>query len=82
MSEKSDFDKFRPTITEVMVAQVASQFGAGGEVLSIDGKRTGLDAFIIQLASDSELFGPYLLNATTAKELCARLIAEGFGPHD
>lgn len=79
MTEKSDFEKFRPRITEVTVTQAATTFGLGDEILSLDGKRTGIDAFILQLATDNAIIGPYLLNATCAHALCAALIAEGFG---
>lgn len=82
MPEKSDFEKFRPEITEVTINQVASSFGLGNEIISLDGKRTGLDAFVLKLATDAEVIGPYLLNATCARALCAVLIAGGFGPSE
>jgi len=80
VTAETDFETFRPRITEVTVYHAASTFGQGGEILSLDGKRTAIDSFILQLATDNEVIGPYLLNATCARALCRLLIAEGFGP--
>ena len=80
MTEESDFKKYQPKLTEVTVVQAAQAWGQGDEILSLIGKRTAIDGFILLLATDSEVRGPYLMNATCARELCARLLAEGFGP--
>ena len=80
MTEGSDFKKYRPTITLVTVNQSAQAYGKGDEILSLNGQRTAIDAFILLLATDLETHGPYLLNAVCARELCALLIAAGFGP--
>ena len=82
MSDESDFQKYRPALTEITVVQAAKSWGAGDEILSLNGKRTAIDAFILLLADDSTTKGPYLLNATCARELCALLIAGGFGPQE
>ena len=79
-SEESDFKKYRPKVTEVTVVQAAEAWGRGDEILSLDGKRTAIDAFILLLANDSETHGPFLLNATCARELYALLEAADFGP--
>ena len=79
MTEMTDFIKYRPQLTEVTVIQAAQAYGLGDEILSLNGKRTAIDAFILLLANDTETFG-YLMNAVCARELCALLLAEGFGP--
>ena len=78
--EESDFKKYRPNVTEVMVAKLAQEYGLGGEIVSLGTRNAGLDSIILLLATDSGLRGPFLLNAVCARELCARLLAEGFGP--
>jgi hypothetical protein len=80
VTDKSDFMKYRPNLTEVTVTKAAEAYGRGDEILSLNGKRTALDAFILLLANDTETQGPFLLNAVCARELCALLIAAGFGP--
>lgn len=80
MTDQSDFINFRPKITEVTIVKAAQSWGQGDDILSLEGKRTALDAFILLMATDSEELGPFLLNAVCARELCARLLSEGFGP--
>jgi len=80
MTEESDFKKYQPALTEVTVVKAAETWGLGDEILSLNGKRTAIDAFILLLATDAETHGPYLMNATCARALCALLLAEGFGP--
>ena len=80
MTEESDFYKYRPNLTEVTVIDAAQVYGRGDDILSLNGKRTAIDAFILLLATDAETYGPYLMNATCARELSALLLAEGFGP--
>lgn len=46
----------------------------------LDGKRTAINSFILLLATGDETLGPFLMNSTCARELCALLVAEGFGP--
>jgi hypothetical protein len=80
VTEESDLRKYRPKLTEVTVVDAARAWGAGDEILSLNGKRTALDAFILLLATDSVTHGPFLMNSTCARELCALLVTEGFGP--
>lgn len=80
MTDKSDFIKYRPAVTEVTVVQSAQAYGRGDEILSLNGKRTAIDAFMLLLANDFEVHGPYLMNSKCARELCALLLTEGFGP--
>jgi hypothetical protein len=80
MTEESDFTKYRPNLTEVTVVKAAEACGRGDEILSLNGKRTAIDAFILLLATDAATHGPYLRNATCTRALCALLQAEGFGP--
>jgi hypothetical protein len=80
MTDESDFLKYRPAVTEVTVLQAAQAYGRGDEILSLNGKRTAIDAFILLLSNDSEVHGPYLMNSTCARHLCAILLDEGFGP--
>ena len=80
MTDDSDFKKYRPNLTEVTVVKAAEAYGRGDEILSLNGKRTAIDSFILLLANDAETHGPYLMNAVCARELCALLLAEGFGP--
>lgn len=78
--EESDFEKYRSNVTEVTVVQAAEGWGLGNEILSINGKRTAIDAFILLLATDSQVHGPFLMNGVCARALCALLVTEGFGP--
>ena len=80
MTEESDFLKYRPKVTEVTVNKAAQAYGLGEEILSLDGKRTAIDAFILLLATGDETLGPFLMNSKCARELYALLAAEGFGP--
>jgi hypothetical protein len=80
VTEESDFKKYSPNLTEVTVAKTAEAYGRGDEILSLNGKRTALNAFILLLATDGETYGPYLMNVVCARALCALLLAEGFGP--
>ena len=80
MTDDSDFKKYRPNLTEVTIIKAAEVYGRGDEILSLNGKRTAIDAFILLLATDAETYGPYLMNVVCARELCALLLAEGFGP--
>jgi hypothetical protein len=80
MSEESDLEKYRPRITLVTVTQAAEAWGRGDEILSLNGKQTAIDAFILLLADDSRTHGPFLMKGACARELCALLVAEGFGP--
>ena len=78
--DKANFERYRPDLTEITVVQVAQAYGRGDEILSLNGQRTAIDAFILLLATDAETHGPFLMNALCARELCALLVAEGFGP--
>jgi hypothetical protein len=80
VTDDSDFKKYRPNLTEVTIIKAAEVYGRGDEILSLNGKRTAIDAFILLLATDAETYGPYLMNVVCARELCALLLAEGFGP--
>jgi hypothetical protein len=79
MSEQSDFQKYRPKITEGTVFQASEAFGRGDEILSLNGKRTAIDAFILLLANDTESRA-FLMTGVCARELCGLLLADGFGP--
>jgi hypothetical protein len=80
VTEQSDFEKYRPQLTEAMVTRAAQAYGRGDEILSLNGQRTALNAFILLLATDAQTFGPYLMNGVCARELCGLLVAGGFGP--
>lgn len=80
MSEQTDFETHFPKITETTIIDAVRVFGSGHQVVSLNGKATGLDAFVMMLATDSETAGPFLLTGFCARELCARLLAAGFGP--
>jgi hypothetical protein len=80
LTEESDFKKYRPNLTEVMTVKAAQAWGQGDEILSLNGKQTAVDAFILLLATDSETHGPYIMKGVCARALCALLLAEGFGP--
>lgn len=79
MTNEADFIKYRPKITEVTIVNAVKEWSSGNEILSLDGKRTGIDAFVLLLSTDSEVLGPYLLNSVCARELCALLLSEDFG---
>jgi hypothetical protein len=79
-TEESDFKKYRRNLTEVTVVEAAAAWGRGDDIRSLNGKRTALSAFILLLATDADTLGPYLMNGVRARELCALLVAEGFGP--
>jgi hypothetical protein len=80
MTDESDFLEYRPNLTEVTSIEAAKSYGEGNEILSLNGKAVAINHFILLLATDSRRFGPYLMNAVCARELCALLLAEGFGP--
>ncbi len=80
MTTESDFIKYQPKITEVVTLEAAQAYGRGDEILSLNGSLTGLNSFILLLATDANQHGPFLLNSVCARELCALLISEGFGP--
>lgn len=82
MTDESDFKKYRPSITEVTIVEAANAYGIGDEILSLNVKRAGLNSLVLVLATDSETRGPFLLNATCARELCALLLSEGHGPRE
>jgi hypothetical protein len=79
-SEESDFIEYRPEITQPTVIEAAQAWGSVGEIRSLNGQGTALDSFILLLATDAEVHGPYLLNSVCARELCRLLLSEGFGP--
>lgn len=78
--EKRLFQKHQPVITEVMVVRAARDWDEGNEILSLATRSAGIDSIILLLATDAELRGPFLLTPLCARELCARLLAAGFGP--
>ena len=80
MTAEFDFIKYQPEVTEVTVVEAAQAYGSSGEILSLNGQRTGIDAFILLLSNDTDVLGPYLLNSVCARALCDLLISEGFGP--
>jgi hypothetical protein len=80
MTEESDFEKYYPKLTEVTNIKAAKTYGEGEEILSLNGKRTAIEHFILVLATDLAERGPFLMNATCARALCALLVDEGFGP--
>ena len=80
VTAESDFKKYLPAITEVTVLKAAETYGLDEEILSLNGRGVALDAFILLLATGDEARGPFLLNGVCARELCALLLAEGFGP--
>jgi hypothetical protein len=80
MTEESDFIKYRPLINEITIVQAAQSWGISDEILSLNGRRTAMEHFVLLLANDSFVLGPYLLNSTCASALCGLLLAEGFGP--
>jgi hypothetical protein len=80
MTRESDFQRLQPKITELTSAQAKQHYDDGEEILSLNGKRVALSHFILMLATDKEVFGPYLLNSVCARALHAILEAEGFGP--
>lgn len=80
IEDESAFIKYRPKVTEVTSVEAAKSWGEGNEILSLNGKRAALDAFILLLSTDAEVHGPYLMNSVCARELCTLLISEGFGP--
>ena len=80
--DELEFKRYLPKVTEVTVVKAAKAWGEGDHIRSLDGKRTAIDAFILQMATDLEVRGPYLMNATCARALCSLLIAGGFGPQE
>ena len=79
MTDRTDFIKYQPKITEVTIVEAAQSYGRGDEILSLSGKRTAIDAFVLLLSTDSETIGPFILNSVCARELYSILFSEGFG---
>lgn len=80
MDDKIVFGEQKPAITEVTVVEAARIWSGGDGIISLNGRITGLDAFILMLATTDEEIGPFVVNSVCARELCSLLIAEGFGP--
>lgn len=78
MSERSSFETFRPTLSEVSLVKAAADFGSGDEVISLNAKRAGLDGLLLVLATDNTTHGPFVLNGTCARALYALLLENGF----
>lgn len=78
--DESKFKERRPKLTQVTTVQAVEAYNRGDLVVSLNGKRTAIDAFILSLATETDTFGPYLLNATCARALYALLVAADFGP--
>ena len=71
MSEQSDFEKYRPPITEMTVLKVGKSYGSGDDILSLNGQDAALDAFILLLATDNRTLGPFLLKSSVrSRALC------------
>jgi hypothetical protein len=79
MSEETQFQKYLPKLTEVTSVKAAQSYGAGGEIISLNGKRVGIDAFMLVLADDEKQFGPFVLTNVSGRALFQRLSDEGFG---
>jgi hypothetical protein len=79
-SDQELFEKFRPPMTEVTDALTMEFFKQHGLILSVNGKRAGLNSFALVLAAGPDTIGPFPLNSTTARALCRILIDSGFGP--
>lgn len=69
MSQADDVEKYRPEITEMTILKAAQDWGAGNEIVSLNGRETALDSFVLVLATDGEALGPFLLNRSCAREL-------------
>ena len=82
MTQEFNFRKYRPDVTAVTSVQAGQHWNYGNEILSLNGKRAALSHFILMLATDSDTFGPYIMNGVCARELCALLANEGFGPQE
>lgn len=80
MTNETDLEKYRPRLTDVEIVKAAEVYSRGDEILSLNGKRTAIDAFVLILATDSQSFGPFLLNGVCARELCALLADAGYEP--
>lgn len=80
MNDQELCQKFRPSLTEITDVQAVEFFSRHGEILSVNGRRAAISTFVLVLAAGPEIFGPFPLNATAAKELCRILIDQGFGP--
>ena len=80
MTREADFQRLQPKITELTSVQAKQHYDQGEEILSLNGKRAALSHFILILATETEEFGPYLLNSVCARSLYALLEAEDFGP--
>jgi hypothetical protein len=79
MADESDFQRLQPKITELTSVHAKQHYDQGEEILSLNGKRVALSHFILMLATETEEFGPYLMNSVCARALYALLEAEGFG---
>jgi hypothetical protein len=74
------FQRFQPRLNEVTEAKAAEFFYSTHGIQSLNGKLSAIDAFTLVLATDSEQYGPYVLNAVSARALCRLLMEHGFGP--
>lgn len=78
--EELKFTDCWPKITEVTSVIASEAFNRGLGIVSLDGKRVGINGFMLLMATKSEPLGPFVMNSVCARELCALLLREGFGP--
>ncbi len=80
MSDEENFAKYQPKVTELTILEAAQAFGTGDEVISLSGRQTGIDSFVLVLARDNHQHTVVLMTGVCARELGALLVSEGFGP--
>ncbi len=80
MTDEENFAKYHPDVNEMTILEAAQAFGIGDEVISLSGRRTGIDSFVLVLARGNHQHTLVLMTGVCARELGALLVSEGFGP--
>jgi|HubBroStandDraft_6_1064221.scaffolds.fasta_scaffold46241_5 hypothetical protein len=76
--DQQRFQRYFPKITTLTDVAGARSFGEGNEVFSLNSKRVAIDGFMLLLATDSEVFWPFVMSSICARRLYAQLKDAGF----
>ncbi len=76
--DQQRFQRYFPEFTALTDLAGARSFGEGNEIMSLNSKRIALDGFMLLLATDSEVLGPFVMSATCARRLSSQLKDAGF----
>ncbi|HUZ75938.1 MAG TPA: hypothetical protein VMU87_23370 [Stellaceae bacterium] len=80
MDRKTLFEAKRPQFMDYQY-QAQELWQKYGEIVSVDGRPTALDSFLLTFVSENDITArPLALNPVVARPLCKSLIDNGYGP--